>query len=541
LVAGYKSFFQGRANALRWFFCGCVLGFFAWNVALFYLPGKGFTYLIQFGDLEHARYLPELRATDHYEVAHAKGYDAQYYAQIAMHPHLADPALRGAVDNLPYRARRILFSWTAWLLAAGRPVLALNIYALQNVACWFLLAFLLFRWLPPVSWGNCARWAAVLFSFGMIFSVKGSLVDGPSLLLIAAGIALVESGRPWLAAAVLGVSGLGKETNIMSAAGMRLPDRRDARTWAPWLARCTLVILPLAAWALCLRLWLGTGGSIGFRNFAAPFAGLANKMQDSVSQLIAEGFHASVAKYDLLVLAGLLAQFFFFMFRRRWDEPWWRVGACYAVLMIFLGDSVWEHYPSAAGRVLLPMTLAFNILVPRRRWWPLLLIVGNLGVLASMDIFKIPGTVSYVVDGPRELRVNPRGGDAVTAEFSARYWYPVEKSRLEFWRWGGKSAGDGLVTVHNSQPFTLSVWLRFKLRSVDQREAVVSEGAKVLWRGALDPAEIKRLSLHDVDLPPGDTVFRFSSDRRAAFQDNDDPRRLSFSVRDLQIVLKGRR
>jgi hypothetical protein len=515
------------------------MALFAWNAALFYLPGKGFTYLIEFGETSHARYLPELRAVNHYEMAHSSGYDAQYYAQIAMRPHLGDPVLRHAVDNLTYRARRILFSWTAWVLAGGRPILALNIYAFQNIACWFLLAVLLFRWLPPVSWGNCARWTAVLFSFGLIFSVKGALVDGPSLLLIAIGIALVESERPWLAAAVLGISGLGKETNLMSAVGMRLPDRRDPRTWVSWLAQCAIVLLPLAAWVVCLRLWLGPNGSIGARNFAMPYVGLTNKIQDSVAQLMAEGF-GSVAKFDLLVLVGLLAQFFFFMFRRRWDEPWWRVGACYGVLMIFLGDSVWELYPSAAARVLLPMTLAFNILVPRRGWWPLLLIIGNLGIFGSADIFKVPGLESFVVQGPKELSINPKDGGAVSADFNPRFWYSAEKSRWEFWRWGGKNPGAGDVTFHNPQPFALSVWVKFRLRSVDQREAIVSSGGKVIWRGMLQPAEVKGVSLHGITLPPGDTIFLFSSDRPAAYPGNDDPRRLSYSLRDLDIVIKGR-
>jgi hypothetical protein len=515
------------------------MGLFAWNTALFYLPGQGFTYLIQFGDMVHDRYLPELRSVNHYEMAHSNGYDAQYYAEIAMRPHLGDPVLRRAVDNLPYRARRILFSWTAWLLAGGRPVLALNIYALENVASWFLLAILLFRWLPPVSWGNCARWTAVLFSFGLIFSVKGSLVDGPSLLLIASGIALVESGRPWLAAAVLGLSGLGKETNVMSAAGIPPPDARDSRTWGPWFWRCVLVLLPLAVWLMCLRLWLGTNGDIGARNFAAPFAGLCNKIQDSVAQLLAEGF-PSVAKFDLLVLAGLLAQFFFFAFRRRWKEPWWRVGACYAVLMVFLGDSVWELYPSAAARVLLPMTLAFNVLVPRRGWWPLLLIVGNLGIIGSPDIFKIPGLGSYVVKGPSALEINPKDRRTVSVDFDLRHWYPPEKSRWEFWRWCGKNPGAGIVTIHNPQPFTLKVWIRFGLRSVDQRSAVVTSAGRILWCDMLQPAKVKRVSLHDIELPPGDTVLTFDTDRKAAFPGNDDPRRLSYSLRDLEIDLKGR-
>jgi hypothetical protein len=515
------------------------MALFAWNATLFYLPGKGFTYLLEFGDMAHDRYLPALRAVNHYELPHSYGYDAQSYAQIAMQPHLGDPALRRAVDNLAYRARRILFPWTAWLLAGGRPVLALNIYALQNVASWFLLAILLFRWLPPVSWGNCARWAAVLFSFGLIFSVRGSLVDGPSLLLIACGIALVESGKPWLAAAVLGISGLGKETNVMSASGMRLPDPRNARTWAPWIARCAIVVLPLIVWSVCLRLWLGTNGSIGTRNFGAPFAGLCDKIQDSVAQLIAEGY-PSVAKFDLLVLAGLLAQFFFFAFRRRWNEPWWRVGASYAVLMVFLGNSVWELYPTAAARVLLPMTLAFNLLVPRRGWWTLLLLVGNLGVIGSFDVLKAPGRESFEVVGPKALMINPKDGSAVSADFNPRYWYLPEKSRLEYWRWGGKNPGAGEVTVHNPQPFALSVWLRFRLRSVDLRSAVISSGGKVLWSGLLQPGEVKKLSLHGIDLPPGDTTFLFGSDRPAAYPGFNDPRRLSYSLRDLEIDLKGR-
>jgi hypothetical protein len=52
---------------------------------------------------------------------------------------------------------------------------------------------------------------------------------------------------------------------------------------------------------------------------------------------------------------------------------------------------------------------------------------------------------------------------------------------------------------------------------------------------------VRRVSLHDIDLPPGDTVISFESDRRAAFPGNDDPRRLSYSLRDLEIDLKGRR
>jgi hypothetical protein len=525
---------------LRWLACGTVVALFAWYITLFYLPGQGFTYFIQFGEKLHSRYLPEVKAVNHYEMPDSTGYDSQWYSQIAVRPHLKDPALAKAVDSLPYRARRILFLWTASLLGGGSPARVMNVYALQNVACWFLLAALLLRWFPPVNWGNCARWAAVLLSFGLIFSVKGALLDGPSLLLVAIGMALVETDHPWLGAAALGASGLGKDTSILCGAGMRLPGSRSARAWVSWLARCALVLLPLAAWMLCLRLWLGRGDDIGARNFGAPFAGLTEKLQQSVSLLIAGGYPSVIARFDLCVLIGLLTQFFFFAFRRRWDDPWWRIGASYAVLMAFLGDAVWENYPSAAGRVLLPMTLAFNICVPRGRWWAILLVAGNLGIFASADIFKPPGRESFIVEGPAALRINPKDSSVVEAVYDSRRWYPPEKPRWSTWEFFRWNMGDGTVAIRNPQPFTILAVVKFRLRAVDQREAIVTRDGKVLWRGMLQPAEVRRVSLGEIELPPGDTVLSFKSDRPAAYPGHGDIRRLTFSLRDLEIDLERR-
>lgn len=538
LVARLKSFFLKRANPLRWLFCAAVVAVFAWNAAFFYLPEQGFTYLIQFGEKMHKIYLPELKAVNHYEMPDSVGYDSQYYAEIALRPNPADPLLKKSVDGLAYRARRILFPALAWLAGGGDPARVLNAFALENIVCWFLLAALLMRWLPPVSWGNCMRWAAVLFSFGLTFSVARALLDGPSLVLIAAGMALVEARRPWLAAAVLGLSGLGKDTNVLAAAAMRLPERTDERAWGAWIARCGLVILPLAAWMLCLRLLVGRGEDLGdARNFAPPFAALADKLLQSLSQLLAEGY-PSLAKYDLLVVAGLLAQFLFFALRRRWSDPWWRLGAAYALLMVFLGGAVWENYPCAAARVLLPMTLAFNISVPRRRWWPLLLVVGNLGVFASADIFKPPGRESFVVEGANALRINPADGSVVEAIYGPKNWWRPEKSRWEFWRW---SMGDATIAIRNPQPFTLVARLRFRLRSVDERAAIVSLGDRVLWSGMLPPGQAVKARVGEIELPPGDTVIGFRSDRPAAFPGNNDPRRLSFSVRDFEIDVVRRK
>ncbi len=538
-MAGLKSFLKGRPNAPRWLAYGSLVALFVWSMAFFYLPGQGFSYLIEFGTMKHSSYVPELKAVGHYEAPNSPGYDSQFYAQIAMHPHLGDKVLRNAVDSLPYRARRILFLATAWAIGGGDPWRVMNAFALQNIACWFLLAAVLLRWFPPTSWGNWVRWGAVLFSFGLIFSVWGSLLDGPSLLVTAIGMALIESGRTWAGAAVLGISGLGKDTSVLCGAALPPPDPRNPRTWAPALLRGAFVLLPLAAWMLCLRLWLGHGDDIGDRNFARPFVGLCNKVQDALSSYMAESYpHPSVAKYDLLVLAGLLAQFLFFAVRIRWRDPWWRVGASYAVLMVFLGDAVWEHYPSAAARVLLPMTLAFNILVPRKGLWPLVLIVGNLGIFGSTELLRPPGRESFLVEGAKQLRINSKDGGVVEAVYGARNWWGPERSRWEFWRW---SLGDCTIALHNPQPFALEADIRFRLHSADRREAIVKSGGRVLWSGMLDPSDTVSAVIPAMLLAPGDTVLEFQSDRPPAYPGNNDRRRLTFSIRGLEIDLKGRR
>ena len=82
----------------------------------------------------------------HYQ---SPGYDGQFYAQLAVEPLLRDRRIDEALDTPPYRARRILFSWTAYLLGLGRPAWILKVYAVQNIVAWLLLAWLLLRWFPP--------------------------------------------------------------------------------------------------------------------------------------------------------------------------------------------------------------------------------------------------------------------------------------------------------------------------------------------------------------------------------------------------------
>ena len=95
-------------KAARWL----VVALFLAACARSYHPGYGFTGLIHFSKDSHDLQLPAVQSAPHLEVE--GGYDGLYYAQLAVDPLLRDPAIDRALDSPPYRARRILFSWTAY-------------------------------------------------------------------------------------------------------------------------------------------------------------------------------------------------------------------------------------------------------------------------------------------------------------------------------------------------------------------------------------------------------------------------------------------
>jgi hypothetical protein len=338
---------------------------------------------------------------------------------------------------------------------------------------------------------------------------------------------------------LLGVAGLGKDTNVLAAALFVPPDAPRGRRWAAALGQAVLVVGPLLLWSAIISRWLHGEMETGQRNFSLPFAGLVEKAADITSSLMAHGYpRPSVIFYDLAVLVGLLAQFFFFLLRPRWRDPWWRLGASYAFLMIFLGDAVWEGYPSAAARVLLPMVLAFNLLLPRKGWWWALLLLGNVGVVAGPDLLKPPGHENRLVTGPVELWTNPANNAQLTAAFGKKNWWDTEGSRWGSFRW---SMGDSVITVHNPLPFAVVADVQFELRAVDRRGAKFSLNGRPLWQATLEPAQVQGVRLRDVVIPRGDTTLLFQSDRPAAIPGNGDIRRLTFFVRNFEIELKAKR
>jgi hypothetical protein len=61
----------------------------------------------------------------------------------------------------------------------------------------------------------------------------------------------------------------------------------------------------------------------------------------------------------------------------------------------------------------------------------------------------------------------------------------------------------------------------------------------VLWAGETVHT-LRGVELNCVRLPPGDTVWRFDTDKAAQFPSNGDPRKVAFSLRNLEIRVVGK-
>ena len=372
------------ARAYRCIAIALVLLFLS-AVARSYHPGTGFTSLIGFSATAPSE-SQALRAVPHFRSS-LVSYDGQFYAQRALDPLLRDPDIDHAMDLAPFRARRILFSWTAYLLGMGRPAWILEAYALQNVVCWLIIAAVLTRWLSPVSARGLALWYAVLFSHGLLWSVGLALLDGPSLLLTMCAIIAVERGYPTVSAGIVGVAALGRETNLL--VGMAQPIPKGRRGWLGLAVSVVLVVLPLLIWMDYLRSVYRSTTLVGTDSFVWLGTGLASAWRDALSAGMSK-FAGTVGSACIIVSLATQASFIFV--RREYESSWWRVACAYAVMLLFLDPVLAHPLTGAITRVMLPLTVGFNVLLknePRpARFW-LWFGAGNLHLLPALHVLPI--------------------------------------------------------------------------------------------------------------------------------------------------------
>ncbi|MBN1538427.1 MAG: hypothetical protein JW908_16955 [Anaerolineales bacterium] len=353
-----------------------------------YTAEDGFLGLIYFGQNFQSAALPEVK-----EIAPVTssqwGYDGQFYSQLALRPTLSDEALVHALDNPPYRARRIGLPLLAFCLGLGKPAWILQIYALLNVVFWLVLLATLYRFVGF----KCVRdWLlvfALLWTTGTLTSVERSLPDLPAAVL---GVLALYSNNNWImAASLLGVSGLVKETSILSYAAIPLKNGLSRVALKRLIVSALILFLPLALWLIYVHLRLPSGTEMGIGNFDLPFFGIMLKLWNDIHMLVNMGLSASMldlAKLfsEILCPLSLIVQAVYLLLNPRYKSATWRYGIGFVILLALLGESVWVEQ-LAYCRALLPLTFSFNLLIHEHnygyKYWVWYLL-GNGGMCGML-------------------------------------------------------------------------------------------------------------------------------------------------------------
>jgi len=511
------------SRSVRLFGVAAVAAFLC-LVARFWHPVYGFTAFLQLDASNDSSKIAAFREMPVYVYRDTGGYDGLYYAQIAYHPLLRDPELRPAIDNLAYRARRILPSALAWLAAAGRPAWIVQAYSVLNIAAWLALAALLWRRLPVTDGRSAGAWAGVLFSAGALVCVRLALTDLLAVTLVAAALLAAERHGPARSLGWLAAAGLTRETSLLALPSVW------TRPWCSWanVRRCAIAAAPLVLWLAYVR-WRVGPSDAGLGNFAGPFAGWWEKWRASLAatRQLADPL---LAWTTLLATAGLTVQAAYIVLAPRIGDRWWRLGAAYVALLALLGTAVWEDYPGAVQRAVLPLTLAFNVLIARRRgaaWW---LVAGNLAVFAGLLPFR------DVPSDNRELAA-ARSGAAACLVREGPGWYGTESLRLHRWAWGREKAA---VEFECWPRADRTVTLEFSLRSLEPRQVTVRQGSRVCWEGPVGPT--KTAGRATVAVTAGRAELEFSTPTAGVPEDrNLGGRDLAFALYDPKVILANDR
>ncbi|MBL9206006.1 MAG: hypothetical protein JNN01_13020 [Opitutaceae bacterium] len=496
-----------------------LVGLFLVLVGRFWHPVYGLTALIQLDAPNDDLKLAAFR--EHPVFVHREhgGYDGLYYAQIALDPTLRDPGLPRAIDNLSYRARRILPPALAWAGGWGRPDWIIRIYPWLNVIAWLALAAVLWRLLDVTTLRGLVAWIGVLFSAGALASVRLALTDLIALALLAGALLAAERLRGRAGVACLSLAVLSRETSVLGLAGLLT---------RPWFSRRNIaavvaVAAPLALWLAYVR-WRVGPADAGWSNLTLPVVGWIEKLIAS-TQALQTVQDRPLAWTTFLATLALSVQALYVVTRWQWTQTWWRLGAAYTLLFLTLGTAVWEGFPGAATRVLLPLTLAFNVLVHRQRASWIWLLAGNLAVFAGLLALR------DVHPDPREMAARKTGELAVVVRLGDG-WYGREQHRNHTWAWSAQRA---TLEVETWPRIDAEVTLEVSLRSL----------APTALESTPDAHPHQTLALTPTRTPHNVTLTVHHGHGRIDFQSTTPPRPespapdarpLGFAVYDVKIV-----
>jgi hypothetical protein len=199
----------------------------------------------------------------------------------------------------------------------------------------------------------------------------------------------VEKERPLVSAAIAGVAALGRETNVLAILAQPVP--RTKRDWARATLALLLLVVPLLVWTDYLWSIYRSNLLTDTDQATLPGAGFWHVLVLIVDGVSTNGL-SSGSRLDLLIVASICVQAAFLVTRREWTRPWWRVAAGYVLLALVLDRVLWNPHTGAVTRVLLPLTVGFNIqlgLEPRPgRFW-MWFVAGNMSLMTVLKVMPL--------------------------------------------------------------------------------------------------------------------------------------------------------
>src|SRR5208283_3039030 len=272
-----------------------------------------------------------------------------------------------------------------------------------------------------------------------------------------------------------------------------------------------------------VRWRLGQGAPVP-SHFGLPFASIIVRWPDIVTAVCHDP-NSGLAWISLAALVGLIIQAAFFLRNWRRGDLWWRLGIVYVVLMCCLNEAMWTGAAGGARRLLLPLTLAFNVSARHCRTSLLWLLAGNVALVA--------GALSFFYPPDPLLDIAPiRAAGFARVVDSGNNWYLAEQSQRHSWSW---SKGSARLDIDAWPRSARLLRAEFDLRSLAARTVIVRQAGRELWRGPVGERPVHvRISCQ---LEQGRAVLDFATDSPAVTADAaPKDRLLAFAVYDLRLT-----
>ncbi len=312
----------------------------------------------------------------------APGYDGQFYYQIAHDPLHAAQFL----DRPAYRYQRIVYPMLVWALTLGQASTIPFILWLVNFLAIVFGTELVARMLIQQK---LSPWYSLAFGlyFGQATALIFDTTEPFTYFLVCLGLFLMMRKRPTVAALIMGLAVLSRETAVLFPIGYLLVSLYQKR-WRDALRLMLLSIAPAAAWyILVVALFHVKGIPTGPPFQLIPFQGLFYFANNSyrLQILIISMLIPTLLSLFLLVKEAL---------QHRWQNASWLIWLFNLVLVMTMSPLSYVELVSS-GRLSTGLVLAMLFHGLRTR---------NKTVLWACQIYVL--TFPYYVIGILAFRLH---------------------------------------------------------------------------------------------------------------------------------------